>query len=198
MDGHVFDCSDLRQADMFNTTKKCLAEYVGATFKHGGDIRAYIEQGKMVDILLPEDPAKKYKAGDAVPRVEQIRFKKSIDATVKRQVTLDENNKRAYSVALGQCTELLKSKLHSSKNWERISANQDVLQLLDEIKSIVFRFEEQKFIPLAGHQAKSIFYSFCQNNLSNADYFEKFRNHVDIASSYDGELEDSAIVEWAS
>ena len=41
--GHVYDCSDARQADLFIKTTKEVAEFVGRTYKYGGDIRLAVE-----------------------------------------------------------------------------------------------------------------------------------------------------------
>jgi hypothetical protein len=35
--GHIYDCSDARQSDIFVKTTKEIAEYVGRTFKKGSD-----------------------------------------------------------------------------------------------------------------------------------------------------------------
>ena len=37
--GHIYDCSHAKQADQFTKTTKEISEYVGRTYKHGGDIR---------------------------------------------------------------------------------------------------------------------------------------------------------------
>ena len=46
--GHVYDCSDSRQADQFTKTTKEIAEYVGRTYKYGGDPK---DRKKMVKYL---------------------------------------------------------------------------------------------------------------------------------------------------
>jgi hypothetical protein len=37
--GHIYDCSDVRQSDQYTKTTKEIAEYVGRTYKYGGDAR---------------------------------------------------------------------------------------------------------------------------------------------------------------
>ena len=41
--GHVYDCSDARQSDLFIKTTKEVAEFVACTYKYGGDIRLAVE-----------------------------------------------------------------------------------------------------------------------------------------------------------
>lgn len=47
--GHIYDCSDVRQSDQYTKTTKEIAEYVGRTYKYGGDTRLAIEN----DLTLP-------------------------------------------------------------------------------------------------------------------------------------------------
>ena len=99
---------------------------------------------------------------------------------MKRRSTLDENVQKSYSLVLGKCTDLLKIKLKQSNEWNTASTTYDVLILIRIIRTITFKFDEQKYLPLALHQAKANFYNIRQGSLSNAEYLEKFNNVVDI------------------
>ena len=57
LEGYIFDCSDSRQADKYMTAIKIIAEYVGAEFKYGGDIRSSIENTKRFEIPMPTAPS---------------------------------------------------------------------------------------------------------------------------------------------
>ena len=69
----------------------------------------------------------------------------------------------------------------------------DLLGLMKTIRSVIFKFEDQRYLPLSLHHAKLKFYYFRQNNLSNPEYLEKFTNLVDMAESFDGQLHDQAL-----
>ena len=118
---------------------------------------------------------------------------RNIDIYVKRDGILDDNLQKAYSLIHGQCTELLKSKLKTSANWETVSSQYDMLALLEAINTIIYRSEDQKYHPLSLHHAKMNFYAFMQGNLSNPDYLDRFMNLVDMAESYDATLYDQAV-----
>jgi hypothetical protein len=75
---------------------------------------------------------------------------------------LQENIQKAYSLVLGQCTELLRAKLKQSSEWAEVSSTFDVLGLIRLIKSIVFKFDDQKSLPVSLHQVKQNFYSLRQ------------------------------------
>ena len=82
---------------------------------------------------------------------------KKIDLYVKRDGILDENLQKSYSLIFGQFTELLKSKLKSSVNWDAMSSTYDMFALLETIKMIIYKFEDQKYLPLSLHNAKTNF-----------------------------------------
>ena len=98
---------------------------------------------------------------------------RKIDIYVKRDGILDENLQKAYSLIHGQCTELLKSKLKTSANWETVSSQYNMLGLLDAIKTIIYKIEDQKYLPLSLHHAKRNFYAFrqgtCQTPTTSTD-----------------------------
>ena len=98
---------------------------------------------------------------------------------------------------LGQCTELLKSKLKTTTDWMTVSTEFDLLGLMKTIRSVIFKFEYQRYLPLSLHHAKSNFYYFRQNKLSNPEYLEKFTNLVDMAEYFDGQLHDQALTNIA-
>ena len=45
-----------------------------------------------------------------------------------------------YSLILGQCTDIMINRLKASSKWQKIISDQDSLDLLEEIRIIIFRF----------------------------------------------------------
>ena len=74
-----------------------------------------------------------------------------------------------------------------------MSSQYDVLGLLEAIKTIIYKFEDQKYHPLSLHNAKMKIYAFRKGNLSNPDYLNRFLNLVDMAESYDATLYDQSV-----
>ena len=203
--GFYYDCSSYKQADRFVTTSKEINDYVGKNYSNGGDVRHTLENGELMDIPNPTDPSENFMdevdddgnivrtAMEQVAYVDKKVYDSEIIAVVKRRNTLTSNLQKAYSLILGQCTPLMKDKLKASPRWEAIKTAQDALELMAEIKTISFKFEDQKFLPLSIHNAKSTFYSFRQGSLNNSDYFQRFKNYAEIATSFEGNLHDEAI-----
>ena len=154
----------------------------GQNSKYGVDTRSSIEDSKRFEIPMPTAP------GDNDTALLKMILNRKIDIYVKLDSILDENLQKAYSLIHGQCTKLLKSKLKTSANLETVSSQYDMLGFLEAIKTIKYKFEDQKYIPLSLHHAKRNFYAFRQRNSSNLDYFDIFMNLVDMAESYDAKL----------
>ena len=95
LEGYIFDCSDSRQADKYITTIKRIAEYVGADFKYGGDIRSSIENSKRFEIPMRTAPSNNETA------LLKIILNRKIDIYVNRDGILDENLQKAYSLIHG-------------------------------------------------------------------------------------------------
>ena len=112
---------------------------------------------------------------------------------MKRRSTLDENVQKSHSLVMGQCTDLLKSKLKQSNEWNAAYTTYDVLILIRIIRTITFKIDEQKYFLLTLHQARARFYNSRQLSLSNAEYLEKFNNFVNIAMAYNRKIHDQAI-----
>ena len=167
------------------------AEYVGAEFKYGGDIRSSIENSKRFEIPMPTAP------DDNDTALLKMIMNRNIDIYVNCDRILYENLQKAHSLIHGQCTELLKSKLKTSANWETVSIQYDMLGLIEAIKTIIYKFGDQKYLPLSLHHANRNFYAFRQGNLPNPEYLNRFMNLVDMAESYDVELYDQSMFKIA-
>ena len=182
MKEHIFDCSDHRQADCFANTLKRISEYVGSEYKNGGDIRSSVVNETKFKVPVPTKPV----PADALAKtpeeeIQEKLWEKRLNVVIKHEGTLDDNIQCLYSLVLGQCTDLMQTKLKQQSNWETVSRYQDGIELLKMIKTTVHRFDDQKFTPLAHYCAKDAIYGLHQGNLTNDEYLKKFNNLVDVA-----------------
>ena len=65
--------------------------------------------------------------------------------------------------------------------------------LLEAIKTIIYKSEDQNYLPLSLHNSKTNFYNFRQGMMKNPDYLDKFMNLTEMAESYEGTLHDVAV-----
>ena len=179
--GHIFDCSKPGQADLYVTTKEEIEDYVGRSYKYGGDIKWSLENLEKYNIDEPED------LPDDHTNTQELIWKKRVEEYVKRDIALTENLKTVYSLVWGQCTDILKAKLEALTVYTKIKKDYDVIGLLKQIKTITYKFEEHNYIYLSLYNAWRNFYTFKQGkDDTNAQYLEKFTNMVDVLEQYGG------------
>ena len=122
MGNHYYDCSFYLQEDTYVTKNKDICEHVGRTYQHDGDIMATIDIMVISKIPLPVDSSSALTSTftlmerEKVPYINQKIFHHKINKYVRQKATLDVNMQQEYSLILGQCTDLIKNKLLSSKN----------------------------------------------------------------------------------
>ena len=154
LEGHYYDCSSYKKADKFETATFEITEHVGRTYRMGGDVVFTINNQSLFTIPLPVDPVtkysdKKYAEGNVtqtskeqVTILEEKLFDKKLDSYVKREEQFLANVQKLYSLLLGQCADLMRNRLMASSNWNTISASQDSLSLLEEIRGVIFSIRE--------------------------------------------------------
>jgi hypothetical protein len=172
--GHIYDCSDSRQADQFAKTTKEIAEYVGRTYKYGGDARLAIENLEVPEIPEPSEPP------PGSSRTRERIWEKQIDEWVRRDAYMLENIKTIYSLVWGQCSDIMRQKLEALDSFEATSTAGDGIALLKSIKSLTFNFQSQKYLPHSIHETKRRFYLFSQGKMSTVTYHEQFLNIVEV------------------
>ena len=139
---------------MFVKTTK--AEYVGRTYKYGGDIRLAVENLELSIINKPSDPP----AG--ATRTQECIWEKQVDDYVKQIKYLNENIKTLYSLVWGQCTDVKHQKVEALPNFNGMSSEGDGLSLLKAIKNMAFIYQSQKYLPHSMYESMKCFYSMMQ------------------------------------
>jgi hypothetical protein len=174
-----------------------ISDYVGAAYKHKGDICSSIINEAQITIYVPATPViVDPRAPTPEETVAKMIFKGEIDWYIKHKSMLD--NPKGLFAGLGtmyQPASKQKHKLKYQAQWATLLQGQDVIALVNLIKTITFRSEDQKFLPLALYQAKANVYNLQQGNMNNHDYLQWFNNLVDVATAYNGQLYDRAIVD---
>jgi hypothetical protein len=135
------------------TDIKRISEHVGAEHEQGGNVCSTFENKAMMVIPVPTQPAVIPPAAE-LSTAQAFVFKGQINQCIRRSAVLEENMQEACSLVLGQCTKLLQTKLKQSNGWNQVSTVFDLLGLTKLVKSVIFKFDNQKFLPVLLHQAK--------------------------------------------
>ena len=175
--GQIFDFVCAHSVDLFIKSKKALANYVGRTYQHSGDIRRAIEM-----LTLPIIPTPTASVGDPMPPLVAAIFSEQVKEYVKQNSRLHENIKRLWALIWGQCSDTIRTRLHSLETYEDMRAAREGLQLLIAIKDLMFNVQEQKYVPLTIHLAKRQFFLLSQGHNTVGEYYEQFKNQTDVLS----------------
>ena len=131
--GQIFDLVGAHSANLFIKSKKALANYVGRTYQHSGDIRCAIET-----LTLPTIPTPMAPVGDPIPPLIAAIFSEQVKEYVKQTSRLHENIKHLWALVWGQCSNTIRTRLQSLDTYEDMHAASDSLQLLIAIKDLMF------------------------------------------------------------
>ena len=181
--GHIYDCSHAKQADQFTKTTKEISEYVGRTYKYGGDIRLAVINLQPPVIAMPADPP------EEATETQKVVWKTRVQQFIAREDKLDENLRNLYSLIWLQCTDIMRQKVEATVGYNEISEQANSIELLKIIKTIAFNFQSQKNLPHALHEAKRRFYTLIQTrNMTTQAYLELFQNTVDVIEHTGGSI----------
>ena len=173
--GQIFDLVGARSADLFIKSKKALANYVGRTYQHSGDIRHTIET-----LTLPTIPTPTAPIGDPIPPLLAAIFSEQVKEYVTQTSRLQENIKCLWALVWGQCSDTIRTRIQALDMYEDMHAASDGLQLLIAIKDLMFNVQERKYIPLSIHLAKRQFFLLSQGRNTVGEYYEQFKNQTDV------------------
>lgn len=86
---------------MYKTTTREIVEYIGRTYKHAGDIMLTLEALERPNVAIPTKPAA------PATRGQMLLWGKKLDELAKRDMMLDDNIRKAYSLIYGQCSDAI-------------------------------------------------------------------------------------------
>ena len=188
--GEIFDLVGSRSADLFIKTKKAVANYVGRTYQHSGDIRRAIET-----LIVPTIPMPTAPVADPMPVLLTAIFSEQVKEYVKQTSRLHENIKRLWALVWGQCSDTLRTRLQVLETYDTMHTASDGLQLLIAIKDLMFNVQEQKYIPLSIHfLAKRQFFLLSQGRNTVGEYYDQFKNQTDVLSHIGAGIGDDTAI----
>ena len=144
----MFDSTGYKQAEDYKDAKEALESYVSSNCKYRMDIRLTLE--KMVKFVVPEPAMMEEETGvTGVHKARKCRInEKRIDAFVQQENMLEENMMMVYTIVWDMCSEEMHAKLKEVNNFTRnIAEKMDPLKLLDEIRKVMYNFQEKRYTP---------------------------------------------------
>ena len=117
---------------------------VGRTYKYGAATKTTLENLAIPTFDEPEDLD-----ANATRMTVKI-WERDVEEYVKKwNTTIQENLKTAFLLIYRQCSEELRAKLKSRPDHAEVEAVSNSLGLLQNIRTVIFQFQSQRYGPLA-------------------------------------------------
>ena len=139
LEDDVFAVGTAQDAANFEEVRRRLGRYVAVNFKNGGAMaQTAIERLEEPVIEEPED------LPDAASRMQEKKWEIEYDKYHKQLNAWDDARKRAYQLLLLHCHPQVEEKLDAVEGFQAINEQQDLIKLLQTIRSIVHKHDEVK------------------------------------------------------
>ncbi len=164
----------------------------------GGDPDAPMQ----LAILENEIAEGNYQQGSEVP-IEMTESEKTQHSNEwrtyrERNALLLKHRGQAYSLILGQCTQLLQDRMKQDTDWESVSKSYNPLDLYRLIEKTTLAQTEDQYPFATVYEQEFGFYSFRQETLSNPQWYEKFNTKIDVGSAVGVTRQHKVLLEYVA
>jgi hypothetical protein len=129
---------------------------------------------------------------------EQINYSNECRNHSRRISTLETHQGQAYSLILGQCTQLIQDKMKQDASWTTVSASYDPLELYKLIERVVLKRIEDQYPFTAVLEQSLAMLNTKQGGLSNMQWYEHINTHHNVAHSVGVELGHKVLWEYCA
>ena len=116
----------------------------------------------------------------------------------ERSANLAKNRGQAFSLILGQCTQLLQDKMKQDTDWDVVSTSYDPLLLYRLIERTILAQTEDQYPFATVYEQELAFYTFRQETLSNPQWYERFNTKIDVANAIGVTRQHKALLEYVA
>ena len=165
LNGHVFEVgSDTTKSNQFAQTVEEIGVYMARKYDYGSDITRMLREEKELDFEAMKPPYP-VKDGDTKPeqKVALKIWERKINKFADREDQYVRNKEALFSIIWAQCSDNMKAKVRTSKDYKTLRQDQDCLSLLQEIQGITYKFESQRYPYEAFFDAMLSFFQNRQN-----------------------------------
>jgi hypothetical protein len=116
----------------------------------------------------------------------------------ERNALLTKHRGQAFSLILGQCTQLLQDRMKQDTNWNMTSTSYNPLELYWLIEKMTLAQTEDQYPFATVYDQELNFYSFRQETMSNPQWYEKFNTKVDVGSANGVTQQHKVLLEYVA
>lgn len=145
------------------------------------------DAGMKLAILQNEIAQADYELSQEVPieltDSEKTQYNNAWRTYRERNTTLIKHRGQAFSLIIGQCTQYLQDRMKQDKDWTPVNTSYDPLRLERLIEKTVLAQTEDQYPFATAYDQEMAIYSFRQESMSNAQWYEKFNTRVDVSKT---------------
>ena len=189
------ECSDIEEyvfdvgmptsnQELYSNTTKKISEYIARTYDDAGEFRNGLMNLKLPDIHKPKiedfgtvgiDNKVSIDEGGKEEWKEELKsYRKDLKARAK-------NKSKAFALILGQCSDMLRSKIESHEDWEAANSGDDPIGLLKIIKHCMVHKTTTRHKAYSMVEAERNLGRFRQGEkMTVEDYRERLVSLIDI------------------
>jgi Zinc knuckle len=190
MNGNVFECYDEQyNRRQYTKTVEALESYVKKNLTFSEDLsNLFAEDMKEPIITEPEDPTKDSK----VPtKLQDMVYVEQVKGYVKRLTALQSNLGTVHAVIWGQCSEAMKAKIKSLKDYKTKMETIDCFWLLKQLKAVTLQFDEKRNVFVSLLEARTSLLTCKQlQGQTVSEYLEVLRGWVDTIEYHGGSVSE--------
>lgn len=178
--GHIFDCRDFKTVEAFYKTMDEILQHIQTDFKQGEEVVRLLRVGKKLELTTflgarPTDTT------NPEYEIEKDIYSYEIKSYVESKTVFESNLKKAYGLIYGQCSPNLDQNLQTQQNWEDIDSRADVLGLMDMMKSLIFKYDDNKHPYHSLSKAVVDFHWLYQkDNQRDEDFLKEFKAAYEV------------------
>jgi len=116
----------------------------------------------------------------------------------ERKTQLTKNHGQAFSLILGQSTQLLQDKMKQDTDWNTVSTSYDPLQLYHLIEKTILAQTEDQYPFATVYDQEMGLYTFHQETMNNAQWYERFNTKVDVANAIGVTQQHKVLLDYVS
>jgi len=142
-------------------------------------------------ILQNEIAQGEFEAGEEVP-IQLSNSEKTLHSNEwctyrERAANLESHRGKAYSLILGQCTQLLQDRMKQDADWLTVSTRYNPLSLYRLIEKTLLVYDQEH-----------AFYSFRQETMTNPQWYEKFNTQVNVGEAISVTRQHKVLLEFVA
>ena len=205
MNGHVFQThAERSNKNQFIDNVEVLRVYCSTAYK--SDIEALaplFKSLKKPSVKKPADPIMMITKGEdsndieTISKFEEMKYTELIKQWIRDDRSLEATTRSLYNIVWGQCSKQVRNKVKMSNIFEKIKEKGDATSLLKEIRSVMLQIETNTSIYDATDKAKSIIYTYKQEeHESNAKHVKNLSSIIEAVSYIGGSIfEDKGLID---